>query len=130
MYHKLKPYECHKTGAISLVFCGSQADNHQKDKAEKKRLHTEKRCAIKEFCVNSGRQLLHIAQKKRDITKTQPFVYDVSDYIERIYTSRSHNGYKKTFPRVKKEVFGIFRADVPWLLEHCQVYMVNTQNTT
>ncbi len=31
---------------------------------------------------------------------------------------------------MKKEVFGISRVDVQWLLEHCQVCMVNRQNTT
>ena len=37
----------------------------EKDKAEKKRLHAEKRQTIKEFCVDSRRQLLHLAQKRR-----------------------------------------------------------------
>ena len=69
----------------------------EKDKAEKKRLHEEKRWAIKEFCVDSRRQLLHVAQKKGDITKPQAFVYDVFDYIERIHTAEGHNSYKKTF---------------------------------
>ncbi len=36
----------------------------------------------------------------------------------------------KTFQPVKKEVFGISRVDVQWLLEHCQVCIVNKQNTT
>ncbi len=31
---------------------------------------------------------------------------------------------------MKKEVFEISRADVQWLLEHCQVCLVNEQNTT
>ena len=31
---------------------------------------------------------------------------------------------------MKKEVFGISRADVQWLFEHCQICMVNKQNTT
>ena len=80
--------------------------------------------------MDSRKQLLHVAQKKGDITEPQAFVYDAFDYIERIHTTRGHNGYKKTFQRVKKEVFGISRADVQWLLEHCQVCMVNRQNTT
>ncbi len=80
--------------------------------------------------MDSRKQLLHVAQKKGDITEPQAFVYDAFDYIERIHTTRGHNGYKKTFQRVKKEVFGISRADVQWLLEHCQVCIVNRQNTT
>ena len=102
----------------------------ERDKAEKKRLHAEKRRAIKEFCVDSRGQLLHVAQKKGEITKPQAFVYDAFDFIEKIHAARGHNGYKKTFQRVKKEVFGISRADVQWLLEHCQVCMVNRQNIT
>ena len=101
-----------------------------KDKAEKKRLHAEIRRAIKEFCVDSRGQLLHIAQKKGDITKPQAFVYDAFDYIKRIQAAGGHNGYKKTFQRVKNEVFAISRADVQWFFEHCQVCMVNRQNTT
>ncbi len=31
---------------------------------------------------------------------------------------------------MKKEVFGISRADDQWLLEHCEVCMVNRYNTT
>lgn len=69
-------------------------------------------------------------KKKGDITKPQAFVYDSFDYIERIHAAGGHNEYKKTFQRVKKEVFGISRADVRWLLEHCQVCMVNRRNTT
>ena len=69
----------------------------KKEKAEKKQLHAEKRQAIKEFCVDSRRQLLHVAQKKRDITKPQASFYDLFDYIEQINTAGGHNGYKKTF---------------------------------
>lgn len=71
-----------------------------------------------------------MARKKGDITKPQAFVYDAFDYIERIHAAGGHNEYKKTFQRVKKEVLGISRADVRWLLEHCQVCMVNRRNTT
>ena len=102
----------------------------EKDKVEKKRLHAEKRWVIKEFFVDSRRQLLHVAEKKRDITKTQAFAHNAFDYIERIYTARGHNGFKKTFQQVKKEVFGISRADVQLLLDHCQVCIVNWQKTT
>ena len=30
---------------------------------------------------------------------------------------------------MKKKVFGISKADVRWLLEYCQVFIVNKQNT-
>lgn len=46
----------------------------EKDKVEKARLHSEKRWAIKEYCVDSRGQLLHVAQKKGDIRKLQAFV--------------------------------------------------------
>lgn len=55
---------------------------------------------------------------------------NIFDYIERIHVVDSHNSYKKTFQQVKKEVFGISRAEILWLLKHCQVYMFNRQNTT
>ena len=51
----------------------------EKGKAGKNRLHAEKRRAIKEFCVDSRWQLLHVAQKNGDITKPQAFVYDAFD---------------------------------------------------
>ena len=102
----------------------------EKDKVERARLHAEKRRAIKEFCVDSQGQLLHIAQKKGAITKPQAFVYDTFDHIERRYAAGGYNGYKKTFQRVKKEVYGISRTDIQWLLEHCQVCMLNRQNVT
>ena len=120
-----------RKGAQYLLFLAyPERKITEKDKAEKKQLHTEKRRAIEEFCVNSRRQLLHVTQKKKDITKPQAFIYNAFDFIERIYTAGDHNGNKKTFQRVKKEVVGISRADVQWLLEHCQVCMMNWQNTT
>ena len=84
----------------------------EKNKAEKKRLYVEESWVIKDFCVDSSRQLFHIAQKKEKITNPQGFVYDVFNYIERINTAGGHNCYEKTFQRVKKEVFGISRAYV------------------
>ena len=59
----------------------------------------------------------------------QAFVYNAFDYIEQIHTEKGHNSYKKTFQQVKREVFGISRADVQWLHEYCQVCIVNRQNT-
>ncbi len=102
----------------------------EKDKIEKGRLHSEKCRAIKEYCVDSKKQLLNVAPKKRDITKPQAFVYDAFDHIKKVHADGGHNSYKKTYQQVKKEVFGISRAEVQWLLEHCQVYMLNRQNTT
>lgn len=102
----------------------------EKDKIEKARLYSEKRRATKEYCVDSRGQLLHVAQKKGDISKPQAFVYDAFDNIERIPAASGHNGYKKTFQWVKREVFGISRAEVQWLLEHCQVCMLNVQQNT
>ena len=71
-----------------------------------------------------------MALKKRDITKPQTFVYDVFDYIQRIHSTDGHNGYKKFFQLVKKEVIGISKTEIRWLFEHCQVYMLNRQITT
>ena len=59
-----------------------------------------------------------------DITKPQAFIYDAFDHIKRIHVEDGHNDYQKMFQRVKKELFGISRAEVQWLLEHCQVYML------
>ncbi len=101
---------------------------HKTDKVERNRLNSIKRRVIKEFCMDSRGQLLHIAQKKKDITKPQAFIYNIFDYIEWIHAAGSHNGYKKTYQRVKKEVHRISRDDVQWLLEHCQVCLVNRQN--
>lgn len=70
--------------------------------------------------MDSRGQFLHIAQKKGDITKPQAFIYDGIDHIERIHTARGLNGYKKTYQLAKKEVNGIFRDDVQWLLVNCQ----------
>ncbi len=56
----------------------------EKDKLGKARLHSEKRQAIKEYCVNSRRQLLNVAKKKEDITKPQALLYDAFDHIKRI----------------------------------------------
>ncbi len=105
------------------------ADREQKI-TEKKTLYAKRRWAIKGFCVDFRRILLHVAQKKRDITKPQAFLYDALNHIQRIYTTGGHNSYKKTFQQVKKGVFGISKADVQWLLEHCQVCIMNKQNTT
>ena len=82
------------------------------DKIENACLHSENRRAIKEYCVNPRGQLLHLAQKKRDMIKPQAFVYDAFDYIETIHSVGGHNVYKNTFQRVQKEVFGISRAKV------------------
>lgn len=71
----------------------------EKDKAEKKRLHAEKRRAIKEFCVDSRGQLLHVAQKKRYITKPQAFVYDAFDYIEQYMLQGVTMGIKRLFSK-------------------------------
>ncbi len=100
------------------------------DKHEKSRLYTEKRRAINEFCVDNRGQLLHVGLKKGDITRPQAFVYDAFDIIARVHAAGGHNGYKKTYQRVKNEAYGISRDDVQWLLEHCQVCMVNRQNIT
>lgn len=62
--------------------------------------------------MDSRGQLLHIAYKRRDITKPQAFVYDAFDHIEQIHAAEGHNGYKETFQRVKKEVYEISRDDV------------------
>lgn len=70
------------------------------------------------------------AYDKKRVRKPQAFVYDAFDHIERIHAASGHNGYKKTFQRVKREVFGISRAEVRWLLEHCQVCMLNVQQNT
>lgn len=77
---------------------------HETDKVERKRLNSIKRRVLKEFCMDSRGQLLHIAQKKGDITKPQAFIYDTFDHIERIHAAGGHNGYKKTYQRVKKEL--------------------------
>ena len=71
-----------------------------------------------------------MAQKQAEITKPQPFVYNCSDHIERIHAEGSHNSYKKLFQRVKKEVFGISRAEIQGLVEYCQVCLLKRQNTT
>ncbi len=68
---------------------------HETDKVERKRLNAIKPRVIKEYCMDSRGQLLHIAQKKGDITKPQAFIYDAFDYIERIHAAGGHNGYKK-----------------------------------
>ncbi len=57
-------------------------------------------------------------------------MYDVFDHIKRIHAACGHNSYKKTFQRMKKEVFIISIAEVQWLLEYCQVCLLKTQNTT
>ncbi len=80
--------------------------------------------------MDSRGQLLHIAQKKGDITKPQAFFHNAFDHIELIHAAGDHDGYKKTYQRVIKRVHGISRDDVQWLLEHCQVCLVNRQNST
>lgn len=50
------------------------------------------------------------------ITEILQFVYDAFNHIKRIHATSGHNGLKKTFQRVKEEVFGISRAEVQWLL--------------
>lgn len=42
--------------------------------------------------MDSYRQLLYIAHKRRDIIKSQAFVYDKFDHIEWIHATRGHNG--------------------------------------
>ncbi len=62
----------------------------EKNKTENKRLHAEERRAIKEFCVDSCRQLLHVAQKKEKITKPQVlfamFLTILDGYILQVVT--------------------------------------------
>lgn len=41
-----------------------------------------------------------------------------------------YNRYKKTFQWVKKEVYGISKIDIQWLLEYYQVCILNRQNIT
>ncbi len=93
----------------------------EKNKIEKKRLNSVKNKAIQELCVDAWQKLLNVEQKKEPITKPQAFFYNAFSHIERINAIGGHNGYKKTFQRVKREVYGISRDDVQWLLEHCQV---------
>ena len=85
---------------------------HKTDKVERKQLNSIKWRVIKEFCMDSRGQLLHIAQKKGDITKPQAFIYDAFNHIKRIHAAGGYNGYKKTYQRVKKEVYEISRDDV------------------
>ncbi len=85
-----------KRAQYLYFFANSEQKIVEKDKIEKARLHYEKGRAIKEYCINSRGQLLNMAQKKRDITKLQVFVYDVFDHIERIHSAGGHNGYRKT----------------------------------
>ena len=57
-------------------------------------------------------------------------MHDAFEYIERIHAAGGQSGYMNMFQRVKKKVFGNSRAEAQWLLEHCQVCMLNSQNTT
>ena len=100
------------------------------DKHEKSRLYTKKHRAINGFCIDNKGQLLHDGLGKRDITRPQAFVYNAFDIIAQIHAAGGHNWYKKTYQRVKNEAYGTSRDDVQWLLEHCQVCMVNRQNIT
>ncbi len=93
-------------------FANQEKEIVEKDKIENTRLHSEKRQAINEYYVNSRGQLLHVASEKEDTTKPQAFVYDTFDHIKKIHAVDGHNGYKKTFQQVKKEVFGISKAEV------------------
>lgn len=67
-------------------------------------------------------------QKKGDIIKLQAFVYDAFDHIKRIHVAGGYNGYKKTFQRVIRKIYGISRDNIQRFLEHYQVYFVNRQN--
>ena len=100
------------------------------DSHEKSRFYTEKRRAIKKFCIDNRGRLLHVGLRKEDITRPQAFIYDAFDIIARIHDTGGHNGYKKTYQQVKNEAYGISMDNVQWLLEHCQVCMVNRQNIT
>ncbi len=67
--------------------------------------------------------------RKRDIIRPQAFVY-AFDNITRIHGRGGDNRYKRTYQRVKNEAYRISRDDVQWLLEHCQVNIINRQNIT
>ena len=100
------------------------------DKREKSRFYTEKRRAINEFCIDNEGQLLHVGLRKQKITRPQAFTYDAFDIIARIHGTGGHNGYKKTYRRVKNKAYGISKDDVQCLIEHSQVCIVNRQNIT
>ncbi len=98
------------------------------DKYEKSRFFPENLQAINEFCFDNSGQLLHVGLRKKDITRPKAFFYDAFDIITRIHGTERHNRYKKKDQRVKNESYGISRDKVQWLLEDCQVWMVNCQN--
>ena len=56
----------------------------EKDKVKRARLHSEKRRAIKEFCVYSRGQLLHVAQKKEISPSLKPL------FMTRLITSSGY----------------------------------------
>lgn len=86
-----------KPAQYFYCFANSEQKIVEKDKIQKIYLHSEMRRAIKEYYIDLRGQLLHMAQKKRDITKPQAFVYNAFDYIKRIHTADGHDSYKRTF---------------------------------
>ncbi len=68
--------------------------------------------------------------RKEDITRPQAFFYNAFDIIARIHAAGGYNRYEKKIQKVKNEAYGISRDDVQWLLEYCQICIVNRQNIT
>ena len=67
---------------------------------------------MNEFYIYNRGQLRYVGLRKRDITRPQAFVYDAFDIIAQIYGTEGHNGYKKTYQRVKNEAYRISKDDV------------------
>lgn len=85
---------------------------------------------MNEFCLDNKGWRLHGGLQKGDVTRPQAFVCNAFDITPQIHAAKNHNGYKKTYERVKNKRNKSSRDDVKWLLGNFQVRIVDCQNIT
>ena len=100
------------------------------DNQKKSRLYTKKHEAINKFCVYNKSLLFYFGLKKRDVTRPQAFAYNIFDIAAQMYIKKRQNRYKKLYNQVKYGAYKISRDNFHWLLEYCQVCIINHQDNT
>ena len=53
---------------------------------------------------------------------------DVFSIIHQVHESQLHCGIKKTWQHIQEHYAGISRDEVQWVINHCQICVVNASN--
>lgn len=97
-------------------------------KQEKQAFHNDKRLTSHYHLID--RQLYRNAERPGEQPRVVACNYDAHLHVERIHKELGHAGSEKTYIEVKRQVYGITKADVRWLKKRCLICNLNQPNNT